>query len=790
MNFSCKPFFNICALCFCICMFFSCSQKDYPHNTPFVYENKINLKGNIPKNEKENVLTNLPNYWADSLRARKIQQFGFFYKLTNPPVFDTTNITPSIAFMRGYLKSQGYYTTNLSADTSLSVKGDQQRVTVTMNVDPGKITIIDSLAYDFKIDRLQQIANNNSKASLIEPKKSAFSKQLIASELDRLVTAFRQKGFYQLTRDNIVAVADTTDIALMQLITDPAELAQKIAEAAERRKQNPTCIITIKLRENKGADSTKDSLQLIQYRMGNIYYYPEMQPNEIPDSMMVFVNRDTVNFKRITIKNTTMFYKQGLFKFNPLREHTYIHSGNFYNESNYFKTINNLNQMGPWRQIDTRDSIRKDTVDFHFFLYPAKKQNITPDIELSRNTGDFLGSANLFGIAFNTSYLNRNVFKRGVQLSTVFSNGVELTFDPNAKLLQTIQSSLGVNFSFPKILVPFKLRNTARLDVAKTQLDVNGSYTDRNEFFRLRSLVLGWGYQFKKKNNIFQVKFPNIELYSLDTLPLLDSAFKQNPFLRTSFNTGSVISFQFSLTKTSLGKNNPNVNNFSRLGLEVALPFPNSWRFLKVEYERRKLIQMRNNALAFRALAGVGINYGGGSKFGNTLPFFKQFVAGGPNSMRAWNLRQLGLGSSLLSDTSSTFRDRYGDIQFEVNAEYRYRIANIGGMIMGSALFVDVGNIWNLHSDPQNPLGTINFNRFANDLAIGAGTGLRLDFSYFLIRLDFGIKIKNPAQLENNGWNIKDFTWRNKEFTIIDPNTQNVIKRNNYAFQLGIGLPF
>jgi len=76
--------------------------------------------------------------------------------------------------------------------------------------------------------------------------------------------------------------------------------------------------------------------------------------------------------------------------------------------------------------------------------------------------------------------------------------------------------------------------------------------------------------------------------------------------------------------------------------------------------------------------------------------FFKQFFAGGPTSMRAWGLRLLGLGSSLVSDTSSSFRDRYGDMQLEVNIEYRFPIAHFSSMNLGGALFTDMGNIWNV----------------------------------------------------------------------------------------------
>ncbi|MEL4383079.1 BamA/TamA family outer membrane protein, partial [Shewanella algae] len=67
----------------------------------------------------------------------------------------------------------------------------------------------------------------------------------------------------------------------------------------------------------------------------------------------------------------------------------------------------------------------------------------------------------------------------------------------------------------------------------------------------------------------------------------------------------------------------------------------NIYRYLKTQAEYRRSLKIGKNELAYRAFGGIGINYGGDSIIGPTLPFFKQFSAGGPNSMRAWVLRQL-----------------------------------------------------------------------------------------------------------------------------------------------------
>ena len=102
-----------------------------------------------------------------------------------------------------------------------------------------------------------------------------------------------------------------------------------------------------------------------------------------------------------------------------------------------------------------------------------------------------------------------------------------------------------------------------------------------------------------------------------------------------------------------------------------------------------------------------------------------------------------------------------------------------------------IGNIWNIYKDTSNPNGEFSFNKLGKDIAVGVGTGLRLDFHYFLLRIDFGIKFIDPTR-SINGFNfIKNFTWLNKDFVKYNSSGVEISpKRTNYAVQLGIGLPF
>ena len=825
-------------LCFASCteekflfVFNRNSVKNHPVDTPFVYktEIQINSNQNISKNQKNELLNALPSYLDDSLRVPKEQRFGVKYVIKNPPVFDTSRVSRSILFMNGYLASIGYYHTSFTdsfyIDTFVRRKkrGDdvQERTHVIIKLDPGKVTIIDSFRYGLGDSILQRITTreNSVRNSLISAGKSPFSKPLLGNELDRLVGLFKNRGYLLISRDNLIAEVDTTDPAVLTISTDPFEQIKTVQEAAERSRQNPVAKVIVKTRDiNNDSTDLVDSSQIKQYRIGHIYYYPETNYTELPDSLMERKGLATLYRK----KDFTVYGKKHLFGYRPLRQHTFLRAGSLYNERLFNKTINNLSSIGAWQNIDTRyrihvansvqqDSIYRDsflvkvdTVDFHFFMVPAVKQNITVGLEASRNTGDIFTSGNSIGIAINAAYLNRNVWHSAIQSSTTFRNGVELSLNKNTPLLKTFQSSLSHSYSFPDFVLPapithLLIKRRERFDGVRTILGASATYSERTNFFRIRQLVGNWGYEWKLRNWVWSLKIPNVELYSLDTLPDLASQLASSPFLRNAFTTGSIISIISTVNTSWKSRNHPAQTNFFRAAAEEAgglsgniYPWSkNIYRYVKAEVEYRKRFTMPTTSVAARVFAGIGYNYG---KVGQSLPFYKQFFAGGPNSMRAWSLRQLGLGSSLLSDTAGSvgsaskvaYRDRFGDMQLEANLEYRYVIATFSSLKLGGAIFTDIGNIWNLKYDAENPLANFQFKNLGRDIAIGVGTGLRLDFNYFLIRIDGGIKLKDPARLENNGWlSVKNFTWRNTEFQ-----TANSPNRNNYAVQLGIGLPF
>ncbi len=758
--------------------------KSYPHK-PFVYNNKVVINGNVSKDEKNRLTLDLENYWDDSLKVSIQQKYlGFRYVIKNPAVFDSNNISRTVNFMNAYLNSQGYYYAGFNDSVKIDTVKDQLRTKIVMNISLGKNITIDSVSFDLGDTTLQQLTKAEEKNTLLK-KGRPYTKQIISSELDRLVSLYRQNGYYYFTREHIFAHVDSTDTRLLELTLDPFKQAQIIAEAAKSRKENPTWDIAIEKRP------TFDSTILTQYHIGNIFYYPETRIADIPDSLV-----NAKGFLEYRRRELVMRYKQGLFHYRPLREHTYFRRGQFYNENNYYKSINALTRVGAWQQVDGLAIPRdKDSLDIYFFLIPAIKQSFTVDLEGSRNTStNDIASGNLWGLSTNFSYLNKNVWKRSIQAIETFRTGVELNLLTNNsdKLLQTFLISLGHTYAFPGLVQPFRnWRVLNRADNKRTLLNITGSYVDRTDYYRLRSLVTSWGYEWKKGNNVWLYKPLNIELYGIDKLYKLDTLLQQNPFLKASFNEGKIVGQSLSFVRNYSSKNNPDKNHLIKIGLEESgsiLGLFSSfrdevYRYVKLVAEYSENIKMRKGELAYHGLAGIGYNYGSDPVIGQTLPFFKQFYAGGPYSMRAWGLRQLGMGSSIQSDTisSSNYRDRFGDMQLEANIEYRFPLTTLGSFKIGSAFFADIGNVWNVKKSLTDPEAQFAFKNLYRDIAIGVGTGLRFDFSYFLIRLDVAYKVKDPARQGYNGW-MQRFAFTEKR--------SNGVEVNNMALQLGIGLPF
>lgn len=760
----------------------SCTvPKKFQAGKPFVYKTSININGNVP--DKLQLEERLLNQLDDSLKTQYISYGGVRRVLLKPPVFDTANIGRTRIFMASLLNSLGYFHPEIRDTFRIDTVRNQYRTYVNFTVIPGKVLRVDSIGYAFQDPELQRLALRQQDKSILK-KSEPYSIQKVSDELDRLLTVFRNNGYYKLNKEDIYAEVDTVVAGLIDPTIDPFEQI-RLLDSLRKKRENPTINVVIR------QQPVKDSSRFKKYYIGKVTVYPDASYPEMPGDSAL---HDTAN-----LKGYTFIYNSRRFKLPFIANNITIRPGSLYVQNRYFRTINNFTSLGAWQNVDVEMTERYDSsrplLDAKLRLMPAAKQNMNLSFETSRNVSDFLTTGQLFGIGLNGRLLNRNAYREAIQTVTSARFGIEL----GSNFIQTLQASLSHTINFPKFITPIKIKTDSLIN-PRTLLNLNTTYTDRLLFFQSRSFNTSWGYEWvkgrrresqdqagqkwRKTWQYIPVNFEFTDVIKTDSFRSVESKISSYKF---AFNNGLIISQILSLS-TGFEKDNKltllrgRVEESGALfGLIKDLELGSLARFIKLDGEIKHYITHTHSSWAFRAFAGYGYVYGKTDTSGkivneNNLPFFKAFFAGGPYSMRAWSIRRLGPGSSNLYDTAGTGgNERFGNMQIELNTEFRFNITTIAGIKVNSALFVDIGNIWSTEFDTTNvkvPQASFKLGRLYKDLAIGAGSSLRFDFDFFLIRLDWAYKIKDPLfAYKNDGW-------------------FNDIRILNGQFQLGIGYPF
>ncbi|HVZ55194.1 MAG TPA: BamA/TamA family outer membrane protein [Chitinophagaceae bacterium] len=747
--------------------------KNYPRNKPFVFQTDITVEGKYSRDEKTDLAQRLKNQLDDSMQVRSVSKV-LWNEIRKPPVFDSASAQKSVTYMSVLLNKLGYFRDSIRYRVAIdSTRKGQFRTTTTFTVVPGKQVTLDSVVYHIREPNLQRLTDSSLKDSYLK-KGGSFSQDTIGAELDRLVDVYRNHGYLRITRDELVCGWDTLDVSVLEPTFDPFEQLAQLEKIRQHR-ENPTANLEIRLR------STADSSRWTKYYVGNITLYPDL-------------GEDTSGFIRQEkwIQGIRMVYYKNLFKLNFLPDNVYFRRGDVYNERLYLKTVNRFTALGAWRLVNVDQVPRKgtDTVDFNIRLTPALKYLFTANLEGSLNSGNILTATNLFGLGINVGLQNRNFARASNQSNTNIRFGTEFSATPGQQFIQTKQASIGYNILFPRniprmSLVPQKFR-----DNFHTILSTNLANTDRKDLFNLTTINASWGYDFSWRNRrqnstkSLTIKIPNIEYNFLTRRDSLNRLIANNPSLRYIFNEGMIISLFTNFTLVKEHKNLTDIFrvNFEESGLVTGLIktgiLDSLYRYVKIDADFGRKFRFRRGELVTRVFAGVGFELQSPSdNKSRYLPFFKQYFAGGPSSMRGWGLRRLGPGSTIKYFDEDPLRS--GDIQVEANAEYRFYVANIAGVKLNSALFTDIGNVWFRKKNPDYVGGDFEFNKFYKDLAVDVGTGVRLDFNYFLIRLDYALKARNPSPEPSNA------AAQDKWFYGWQPKTllQGVL-------QLGVNYPF
>jgi outer membrane protein assembly factor BamA len=795
--------------------------KNYPKEKPIVYYNKIEINNKeLNKEEKTLLNSSLTTQLNDSMQVKVKESFLVFKKLVDPAVFDSIYAAESARNMEIYLKTIGYYygavTHQSVIDTFYADKPQKKeiRAATVFTVNTGPLVKIDSVnfllfdsLFEKQTNALQQLADANRDKSLIK-KGEPFTEELILNELERLVDLYRNNGYYKFSREHLIAEADSFYLPLLNPMLDPFERIRVLREA-QKRKTEPVFNVFIRLRP------INDSTVIMPYLNGTVTVFPE------------YTNAayDTTLYQKIEYERIFIQAKQNRFKPSFINSHIYLRPGNVYKLTELNRTLDELNSLGTWQLIKVEPveklnglSASKDTgqIDFNFRLVPFKRYTFSADLEgvFNQVQQAAVGVAgNLIGFGLNLGIRNRNFLHRGIQFSNTLRFGVESgigSFNPG---LQAIELTYSSSLSIPK-LVFIKSGIQNKFNQKRSFVTATASYIDRNinanGLYSLNNINISAGWQASISKPVSATTFTlqpiNVEFVKLYDLsqPFQDTL-NRNTFLRFSFQQGLVMGLAGSLLQTrklSESKTTYIRFSFEESGLtwgrtlrSISSVKNQLFTYIKSEIEfKYSKVNANKTTWVLRTLVGGGYNFSDTA----SMPFFKQFTGGGPNSMRGWPLRSIGPGSRPLDPRGGSrgqFFSRSGDFIFEANAEYRYNIYTIipNTAVVRGALFTDVGNVWNFknRSNLGNDTVILKLKDFYRELGVSAGTGIRLDFvGLFVIRLDFALRIKNPSlpfSAKNNGWRFPGVSFKN----IFSANEENRQWRyENFNFSIGINYPF
>jgi hypothetical protein len=754
----------------------SCNPAKYvPNGSYLLSKNKVEItqKKTISQDQLESYLLQKPNKKILGVRFHlflynlsNIKKNNWFHKWLRrigeePVIFNATQTKGSADQLHQFMENKGYYHSKVG-DTVIY---HNKNATAEYKIIPGDPYRVRKITYFFEDTSLMRQVLPDTINSLLE-RGMKFDKDVLQSERLRIEALLKENGYYRFSKEYIYfqATIDAEAYAT-DLVMGFKEFVEGVEDPRTKVKHHPKFII------------------------GKVFIFPNFET----ETVRGVLNPATVDYD--TLKYEDLFFlTHGKKTLRPavISNVNYIIPGQYYKLSNVNKTYRNLSELGPIRytNINFRESDSITGIELTRFLdcnielTRKKVQSYQTELAGTNSGGDL-------GIRGNLSYQNLNLFRGAEVFNMRFTGAIE-ALKNRTENKYTSMKELGAETGiiFPKFFSPFRLERFVRKYSPKTTLSASYNYQSRPDYTRSianASFSYKWNSTPFITHTIWPIEVNYINIYeNRSSQEFLDSI-KDTP-LGYSFEDHivNVIRYGFELNNQSIRHNRDffflhyniesagNIVNFVNKKFDTHEAQQSKYLLFNVPYFQymRSDIDVRyyniidkQNKFAYRIYAGLGVPYGNST----AMPFEKKFFAGGPNSIRAWSSRDLGPGS----DTSSnTFRypNKSGDIKLEGNIEYRFKVI----WKMEGAIFLDAGNVWAIRPEEGKPGAVFEWNRFYKEVAIGTGLGVRVDFSFFLLRVDFGLKVRDPALPENDRW-IPVF--RNFSF-------------NDLHLNFGIGYPF
>ncbi len=712
----------------------------------------------------------------DTVNPSKFFREWYKYEIGEPPVvFDSSAYEKTLEQMNAYLKQKGYYYGK--AEGLVKYKGNKKSV-VTYVVTTGKQYKIKSTKVDCENEDLRDAYNAYVRTRHDPPLiGKPFDSEMLDSYRSRVAKYMRDSSFYGFSFNHITFLADTL-----------------------RKDMSVNLTIVIGDRTVR-APGTKDSLIQIQHEkfvIDEVFFhmsdtlsyegnFAKMMKNKgfslydgsFVNTIDTFVyvkergNRALENREAVFLYNTEPFVKP-----NVLESQNFMEKGTRYSGKNAEDSYAALLRMDLFQAIKTEivEMPGTNRLQIHYYVAPKKRQSYSFQPRTTNNNG-------YLGASVSLSYTNRNLFRGGERLTISLSGGFEsqpAIFDESqgdqvvttGRSFNTFEISPNVRLTLPG-LFPLRSSDISKRRRPSTIISTGYSYQNREDFER-RSFQLDYEWKFiVSKTSLFEVGLPGVSVIRFVDIEKSEE-FQQrlddlgDLFLLNAFSNQFIwqdwrIRYEYNIKGKSNRRGNSQLyfaSVFEPAGnvLSVFRPFQDTtalgqYGINGVGYSQ--FVRLDNELIFSKPLGkersvNMKLELGGGMPYGNTttaLPFDYSFFGGGANDNRGWRARTLGPGGYKYYLDTLRSATQIGDLRLGTFGEYRFAINSF----FKGAVFMDAGNIWTTSEDPNRPNGQISGDWW-RQIAVAAGVGLRMDLEYFIIRLDLGVPIRNPALPAGENW--------------------------------------
>jgi outer membrane protein assembly factor BamA len=692
--------------------------------------------------------------WGCSGKDRKFKKWLRNKVGSAPVILDTTLSAIAIKHMGLYLNNIGYFHSTI-LDSVIYKKKKATVYYVIRTRTPYKIR---NITYSISDKQLAGYVFHDTSACLIKPIDN-YNSYTFDSERSRIATNLKNHGYYQFSPGFVIYHVDSilsshqmdVNIEITNPVIPSVENLGTFVESAHRR-----------------------------YQINNIYINTDYIPLQSDTMDYDTLARSFQESRTDTSKHTYYFLYHNKLKIKPrtIIQSIFIKPDSYYSADIVNKTHLNLGRLPifgfkniKFEEITDPSDENKDLLDCKILLArdPVQSISLSP---VATN------SAGAFGLQGNVIYQNRNIF-RGSQLFSLnlsASAQAQGSTGPSgaSTFFNTIELGANVSLTFPQFLFPVRQETIPKRFKPKTSITMGYNFQKQDDYNR-HIINTTFGYTWNQSERLLHTINP-IELSFVKVIP--DSAFLAwmatltDQSLINQYTDHMVAGLRYTLTYNSQDRSKVHdffyirsnfqtggnllygINNLfggNKSGSSYTLFGVPYSQFVRPDLDLR-FYQMitSTHVIVYRFYGGIGIPYGNSS----SLPFEKSFFAGGANDIRGWKMGTLGPGS-YYNDTVSNTYNQIGDMQLQANIEYRFPIYSV----LRGAVFIDAGNIWQLTPSPDFPGGAFYFNSFLPQVAVDMGFGFRLDFDFFVFRLDPALPVYVPHYPQGERFYFNKVQW-------------------------------